>query len=368
MKENIPAAIEDVSPRTSTQKVIYLERRSVWDDPPDLSYGLYLTLLPILIGCSGLSVVGIQLDFNPRVLLRPYLESSSSSSQNVAYHQICRNGTMDFCPTEPGVDTALVLPKEWFSLLTRGIGYVGLCDFVICVISGLSACTSSTKTLFSTLFLIPLAIAAKWKLVDLIVFDETPMHEWAKDQLVQTYRAAYEVGGDMRNMSELVTTMNTIMIKSGCCGIRGPADFMFQSPIALTDSWYRTHYFQYPPACCVRTTGATNTSHLLSNIMNGQCVSNQLTWAVNEMGCFSTVFHFTYNYWGKAMLGIVLTLIFMQSAQTIFTILVLLKRKKIRRKSGRLGTSSRNTILSECSDRVKRRSQLISRTRSSTID
>ncbi|GFR84858.1 tetraspanin [Elysia marginata] len=250
-----------------------------------------------------------------------------------------------------------------FNLLSSALSYVGLFDLMICITAWTVACRDKNKYLFITLFLIPMAIAAKWKLVDLIAFELTPIHESAKNEMVATFRHAYlHRNKDVTNATrDLITTINSIMITSGCCGVRGPEDFKFYNPFRVKDARRnQTFMFEYPPACCVRPHNTT--IHLLTSIRDGQCSSDGTTWPINEKGCFSAVFNSVYNDHGKKLLTLLLCLIMLQSIQTVLTIFVLLKRKVFKTSLDRIKRFSVATPRSEGSVRPRVGTSLITST------
>ncbi|RUS71924.1 hypothetical protein EGW08_020317 [Elysia chlorotica] len=327
----------------------------VWDDPPDCTALLLAFLLPIMIGETIFAVIGHYVRDDQGGLLKPYL-AQSTPDRNMASNHVCRNGTMDLCPTGPRIDLNLMLPDQWFKLITWYMQVLGIFGVLLSLTSAVSAYRDIIKALFVTLFLIPISVAAKWKLVDFLVFVKTPVHQWAKDELVDLYRPVFTSNEMFNSSNLLVTTMNKIMIKSGCCGIRGPRDLMSDVPVQSLDKADRLHAWQLPPACCVRP----NSSELLTSIVGHQCFSEQSTWRANEKGCFSEVFEFLYNYEVGMLVLLLLVLILLQSLHFTLIIFVLLKRK------GGVDYQSQSQRSSDASNRSKKSSQGQSESRRSS--
>lgn len=326
-------------------------KRNYWDDPPDFRGMLYIFLFFIAVCSVVLSTIGFRILNEPRSLFQSYLEGRNGRG-NSSGLDVCRNGRLNLCPTAPDTDSSLFLPEFWLKPVAAFLGCVGLFDATICFTVFVFAYKNKTKCLFVTLFLIPFAIAAKWKMVDLVVFHMTPVHEAAKDDLVNTFREKFGMNDqellliDSTPQNPHITTMNSIMATFECCGIRGPADFQYNRQKFIYDKVLnKSRIFEVPPACCVSPYPKPGVQRFLEHIVDLQCMGpGNYTWDVNKRGCFSAVFDYIYSKYGKIILIILLCVINVQSLQTICTIFVLLRRKKRKHRTSRSAKVSLRSV------------------------
>ncbi|GFR63729.1 tetraspanin [Elysia marginata] len=225
-------------------------------------------------------------------------------------------------------------PFSWPMFTAYILIGVGIVAIILSILGAYAAYRK--KTLFIILFTIPMTIFV------LVQFSFLHFHISTNSLILQDARGSvmaslldhYEVGADARN--QVTFSLNAAMLAYNCCGVAGPADFLFKEYTyawAYTETSFETRAVgngakkgrmsggkesatfykavKFPPACCKAEIRDKGFDELL------KCAASGDEKLINNKGCFPAIFEHFLREHGEAALDAFLYIIGFEVLQII---------------------------------------------------
>ncbi|RUS89097.1 hypothetical protein EGW08_003105 [Elysia chlorotica] len=269
--------------------------------------------------------------FNQASFLNSYLQDLEDTPAAAACQAV--PGATNPCLTQTEFDTvdvgdwpnnlgALIIVSGFIIMLYSGAGAVG-------------ATQNSQPALLVMFTLILVSMGLEYFLLDICLGGDNMFHENAKEELSEKLASEYTLDAESNAFSRI---LNSVMIKSQCCGIQGPNDFSVNETLTIAGE---THNIMIPPACCEVQEFSTPREGV-----NALLECSRDTWAKHtyQLGCYSVLHMHFYDKYGKVAIALIVYLVLLEGTQELFIFLIIFKpydkSNRSSRKSSRGSQSS----------------------------